>query len=917
MKKFWVFTFAAAFLGAAVYAQNTPAPAGVVQGVGSFTVMAAGATGATTTVVMLASNNAAPVIIPPAVKNPAPMAAPTPAGVTPSATAPRAPVPVTLAAPIAGPATPAAPASPIAGGSPFPIIPRMPTALPSGVSNALAANLAALAGIAPTNADSGVQLNFRDAPLDQLLNMYGDLTGRTVIKGPMLNAIITVRSQNALTVPEAIQALESVLALNGIALVPMGTKFAKVTKIELGRSESLAIRRGDKDKPPLESDQLVSYIFTLKYIEMEDVLAALQNVLHLYGKIQPLERANSVMLTDTSANIQRAQELLTFMDVPPEARVETKVYELENGDAYSIAAQIQSIVDDAQGKAAGRPRTAAPSPIPMITPQGAARPPTLSGEALEDGLIQGKVKILADDRTNMLIIIARPTNFPFFERLIKELDRKVEPEVIVRVVQLHWADADQIAGLLNDVLGSSGGTYGSRGGTSGGTTGGAFGTSTGAAGARTSGSSTTARRTSTTSRSSSSTSRNRTATSTAARSGAAGAAGGINPFGNNAPNVTTTTRVMADMRSNALLMLGTKEDIADLEKVIEKLDIMLSQVLIEVVILEVDLSKNTESGVTWLQRSLQAYNQTVAGPGGGAKINQPIAAFGGGFNPSSSSVTLPNGASIANGFALPGGSSGLPGGLSYFTTISGLNLDAVIHLVNNTSDARVLSTPVIMATDNETAEIKNTTQFPVITSSTILTTGGGTSSTYEYKDIGIDLLVKPHINPNRMVVLDITQTADTMQPNTVTIDGNAVPIINKRELQGLITVEDRTTIVLGGLIETTSSKTRASVPLLGNIPLIGWLFRSDNNQSKRTELLVLITPYVLKTPEEARSETKRLHEHSEMKEALTRGWSDSPLAKPDLELERALRKRTLFGKSLSPVAPADATVTNAAPATAK
>lgn len=936
MKKLWILLLTATFCGMILHAQNAPAPV-PAQGVATFAVMSSAATtGGTTTVIMVGSNGAAPVVVagprpgpmpvitaPAAALPAAPGAAPVagPSGslipvataVAAPAAAPGVPKPVTMPAP----AIPAMGTSPAAG-LPVAVVPRVSTGLPTAVSNALASNLAALAGLgspAPTNADNTVQLNFRDAPLDQLLNMYGDLTGRTVIKGPLLNAIITVRSQNPLTVSEAIQALESVLTLNGIAVVPMGTKFAKVTKVELGRMESLALKRGDKDKPPAESDQLVSYIFTLKYLELDETLAALQNMLHLYGKIQPLERANSVMISDTAANIQRVQELLEFMDVPPEARLETRVYELENGDALAVAAQLQSIVDEAQGKTT-RPRTATtPTPVPVVIPQTAAgvRPPSVNADAMEDGLIQGKVKILADERTNMLIIIARPTNYPFFERIIKELDRKVEPEVIVRVLQLHWAEADQISALLNDMLGSSGGAYGSRGTTTGGTTGSAFGTTpTAGTGSRTT-STSSSRRTS--SLRSSSTTRGRTTTpTTVARPATGGLTGGvgINPFGNNAPNVTINTRVLADLRSNSILIMGTKEDIADLEKVIEKLDVMLSQVLIEVVILEVDLSKTTEAGITWLQRSLQAYNKKTAGPGGGAVIKDPIMAFGGGFNPNAAATTIPNAASIANNFVLPGGSSGKAGGLSYYTTISGLNLDTILHLVNSTSDARILSTPVIMATDNEVAEIKNTKQKPVITSTTIYaSTSGGTSSSYEYKDIGIDLIVKPHINPNRMVVMDITQTADS-EAGSVVIDGNEVPIINKREIQGLITVEDRTTIALGGLVETSSIKGRDSIPLLGRIPLIGWLFRSDSDQSVRTELLVLITPYVLKTPEEARAETKRLHDNSDMKTVFTRGWSDSPLAKPDPEIERALRKRTLFGPSLK--APTNAVPNNAAPA---
>jgi general secretion pathway protein D len=881
-------------------AQNAPVPQATPQGAAAFNLMSAPATATTPTVVLLASNAAAPVALPlPAAVPPATM---------PGAAGPALPpAPGAIAAqPAPLPAGPAA--APFAGPA-FPIIPRLPgpgNAAPVGV----APTFAPLAGgPTATNSDSGVQLNFRDAPLDQLLNMYGDLTGRTVIKGPLINAIITVRSQNSLTVPEAIQALESVLQLNGIALVPMGTKFVKVTKSELGRMESLALKHGGKDSSPVESDQLVSYIFTLKFIETDDVVPALQNVLHTYGKIQVLERANSVMLTDTSANIQRAQEILEFMDVPPEARVETKVYELENGDAMAIAAQLQSIVDDAQGKnAQQRPRqTGAPMPIPMVAP-GAARSASVGGgdTALEDGLIQGKVKILSDDRTNMIIIIARPSNFPFFERLIKELDRKVEPEVVVRVVQLHWTTADNIVPLLNDMLGSSGGTYGQIGQTAGGTTsstlgGGASGSSLGA---RSTASSTAARRTST---GTSATTANRTATG-AARPG--GATGSPNPFGNNAPNVTTTTRVIGDKRSNSLLMMGTKEDIADLEKVIEKLDVMLSQVLLEVAILEVDLTKTTESGVSWLQRSLQAYNLTSAGPGGGAQVLQPIASFGGGWNPGTANASIPNGASIVNGTAMPGG-------LNYYTTISGLNLDTVIHLVNRSSDARVLSTPVIMAIDNQDAKLNSTTQRPVITSSTILTTGTASSqSTYEYKDIGIELDVTPHINPNRMIVLDINVTSDTISGEVV-IDGNSVPVISARNVVGTITMEDRTTVVLGGLSVNSTTKTRDSIPILGSIPLIGWLFRDDSNVGNRTELLVLISPYICKTPEEARAETKRFHDNSEMKDVLVRGWSNSDLAKPDPEIERANRKRTIFGKDLTPGAPADATMTNAAPSAAK
>ena len=818
--------------------------------------------------------------------------------------APSLPLPAqSPAVPAAPPTMPAMPViTPPSAGQPLPLPP-----LPVVPTNALATN--GMIASVTTNADGGIQLNFRDAPLDQVLNMYGELTGRTIIRAPQITAIITLRSQSSLTSDEAIQALESALALNNITLVPMGPKFSKVTKSEIGRQEGLTLQRGGAGgKPAAETDQMVSYIVTLKYIDTEEAAPVLQNIIHTYGKIQPMERANSFMITDTSANIQRIQEILEFMDQPPTMRVETRFFKLEHGNATDIATQLNALVEDTQAKTT-RPSTSIPGmPIPMPMPTSSARPPSVSttaGETMltEGGLIQGRVKILADDRTNMLIIIARPANFTFFEQIITALDRKVDPEVVVHVVQLHWTTADNITPLLGDVLGSSGGVYGMLGQTSGGTTGSSTLGSSSAGG--TSGGSMLGRSTST---SSSSLSRNRTTSSTAPTSasrptGATGTTGAAspNPFGNNAPNVSTITRVIGDRRSNSLIIMGTKEDIAVLEKMIEQLDVMLSQVLLEVVILEVDINKTTESGINWLQRSMQAYNQTAAGPGGGLQINQPVAAFGGGWNSATASATIPNGASVLNGFAMPPG-------LNYYTTISGLNLDTVIHLVNRATDARVLSTPVVMATDNQTAAIKNTTERPVITSSTILATGTASSqSTYEYKDIGIELDVTPHINPNRVVVLDISVTSDTIASEVV-IDGNQVPVISARDIQGTISVEDRTSIVLGGLAVSSSNKSRDTIPILGSIPLIGWLFRNDNNSNERTELLVLITPYVCKTPEEARAETKRFHENSEMKEELTRGWSASPLAKPDPEIERAKRKRTLFG---NPPTPTNAVSTNA------
>ena len=168
---------------------------------------------------------------------------------------------------------------------------------------------------------------------------------------------------------------------------------------------------------------------------------------------------------------------------------------------------------------------------------------------------------------------------------------------------------------------------------------------------------------------------------------------------------------------------------------------------------------------------------------------------------------------------------------------------------------------------------------PVVTSTSTSTAGQQTSA-YEYRNIGINLTVTPRINPQRFVVMEISQSADNVAGSQI-IDNNSVPIITKREMKAQIAVASRSTIALGGLVSNDRRKTRSKVPILGDIPILGALFRKDTDNDNRTELLVLLTPYVLTTPEEAQRETERLHSSTAASQAKWyRGWSDSPLTRP-------------------------------------
>ena len=709
----------------------------------------------------------------------------------------------------------------------------------------------------PTAKEEGgslYQLNFRDAPLDQLLDLYSELTGRTMIKSPGVNATFTVKAQGRLSRPEMIQALDSLMTMNNLTLVPLGSRFYRVVQTDKAPSEGMAIQRTMPEGGQPESDALVSQLVGLKYLEMEDAMNIVQPMLHGYGKVQRFDRINSLLVTETSSNLRRIFDILELVDQPTETRIETRVYEIQHAKASDIASRLNELVSDGEKKdevaqvaqtvpsAARRVqpnmiRARQPgAPVEAAAPESAA---ALEAAMAEKGIVQGNVKVLTDERTNIIIVISRPSNFVFFDKIVAVLDRPVDPEVIVQVIALEYADADEISGLLNDFIGVA--------------------KSESATAARGGDGEAAAPQADSRARALEDYVRARASAEDRVRQVAGDAA--VSKIG----QLSSNTKILADKRTNTLLLMGTKGDIAALQDVVKKVDIMLAQVLIEAVILEVNLNNNTAYGVSWLQKSMTSYAQREVG---GVSVREPIASWGGNFGENKFATV--SGDAITRAF---GGGSGL----SYFFTFADLNVDAVLKMVASSGEGRVLATPVILTTDNTEASIMSGQQIPIRTGD--VDSGGTTRSNYEYKNVGIQLKVKPRINPSRYVTLEITQSADTLGDPVDVGNNDKMTSINKREMTASLSVPSRSTIVLGGLVQTDYQASNTRVPILGSIPLLGALFRSEDKTRKRTELLVLITPYVLMSVEEARSETERLHHASNVAaEDWYRGWSDSSLA---------------------------------------
>ena len=690
-----------------------------------------------------------------------------------------------------------------------------------------------LPGAPATSYEEVQSFRFEGADIDTVMTQYCEWTGKNYLKTDQVQATITLKADR-LTTAESIQVVEAILAMNNIALVPMGEKFIKV--VQAGSSDLIAQGMQIETDPDLiiaNSDDFITTIIPLKNVQIEEVQAAVQHVLHSYGKILTLKRSNSIMITDTASNVNRARELIQFIDQAT-AQIEQRIYRIKHAEATEIAAKIDEIVDAAQGKdplpAGANPYARTPAGVirantpPANAPQVAQIAKTQGSNAV---LIQGDVKVLSDERTNIIIIFSQAENFPFFEKIIEVLDVTVEPETTFEVINLEYADAKELASTLNSLIGNSSSSTRNS--------------SQGNANSR-----------------SRNTQRNDTSNRnrTPVRANSAELSGsGIN----NLNRLSEETQILADERSNSILIMGEKSDISAIKEIIAKLDVKLEQVMIEAAIFEVTLHDRISSGIDWLYQ-----DETLDKAGG---FDGP------------SLLTSSN--------SIPGLAEGA---LTYYQNITGITTEMAIRLAADDSNVRLLSTPVIMTTDNTEARLSVGEQRPVVTSTSSFGNSSGTlRSSYEYKDIGINLTVTPRINPQRVVVMELLQQADQVG-GTIEIDQNSVPIILNREFEAQISVPDRGTIALGGLINTEKRDSKTKIPLLGDIPLLGrYLFSSQSQQDVQTELIVLLTPYVLTTDEELINETKRRYNSTDMnaQDWPQNDWSESSLQsdeQPEIDL---------------------------------
>ncbi len=672
-----------------------------------------------------------------------------------------------------------------------------------------------------------------------ILQDYQELTGKTVIEDSNLsaNAVpITIMAPNPMPREQLVRLIEAALLLNNYAFVPgPSDNTVKIINLNTGknpRSEGIHLYTTPDSIP--EGEQIVSYYMPLSYISATEALAVFQtHVLpRAYTAFVPVNSAQAVVITENTSVIKELIALKQLIDVPPAATA-TEFVQLIRADAEKVTDTLNKLLENPQKGAGGAQNPAAPGNVQVNYSTGGS------------GISGLQAQLVADARTNRILIVTRPQNMSQLRTLIQSFD---QPNLADKPLEykLRYVPAGDVLPVLKDLLseepqqggqGGTGGTGGITGGQqqqpsqqrsvsvnlSGGSSGGGgMGSSSYAGGY----------------------------SSTNATGGSGSQAGQDllqEPNEQLGPQsiVVGKTRVISDAKDNKIIVIGPPESIQKVRMLLERLDQQPQQVYLATVIGNLQLNGETDVGVDWAQTF-----KKISGSSGVASANLNSNVNGQSIIGTGSGGTgVVDAGQILNSAMIPGLQ-----GLAIYGKIS----DAVqvfIRALDTRSHFTVLARPAIYTANNKRAVISNGQQVPIpgtslsnVPSAGVTGTTTGTvasvESTVQYENVELRLEVIPLINSNNEVTLKIAQINDTLGAN-VNISGNQVPIINSQRLTTTVTIPSGATVVLGGLIQDTIHKTDNGIPYVDNIPYLGRLFKYTTRIKNRTELLIFIQPTIV------------------------------------------------------------------------
>jgi len=538
------------------------------------------------------------------------------------------------------------------------------------------------------------------------------------------------------------------------------------------------------NRPSRNRDRFVTRLVPLRFIDADAITQTIKPLISKDASLVAYEATNTIIVTDSESNIRRLLSILDAIDVES-YRQELAVIKIEYADAATLAEQLSEIYGAELASAAGGATAA------QRRARSRRRTSTTTTSAPDAaGAIGPTVRILPDERTNSLLVLASRQQLADIRTLVRKLDIPVTGEGRIQVYYLRHADAEELSETLNSLL-SSGGGGGSRSSLPG------------------------------------------------------GASNSVQNIRSSVTPLDGSITVTADPATNALVIKASKEGYETLKQVIEKLDVSRPQVLVEALIVEVDVTDRLRLGFDVAYRIINGDTdllfQTGAAfvPGGAAlaalarsgSFDDPRDAFDpsreGFFNPQS------NGKSI------------------------GIRINA--EAIDN--DINIVSAPHILTSDNEEAEIIVGDNIPIVTGRTDAATGGDNLSqsvNVERQDVGVTLRVTPQISEGDTLRLTIFQEITEVNNIPGLGDPEEVGVaLSNRRIENTVVVNDGETVAIGGLIDETFTDNVSGVPFLSDIPWIGWFFKTKTQELRKTNLLIFLTPHIIRSADDLERETIR------------------------------------------------------------
>ncbi len=616
------------------------------------------------------------------------------------------------------------------------------------------------------DAENLISFNFQDTEIDMVLRFFSEAAGLTFIKGDGVRGKVTVIGSVKLPLNEALDVLSAILEVKGFTLI-RSDNVIKVVAQAAATKKRVETRVGRDTEAFKPEDKVVTQIIPLEYVAASEIKGILGGMIFSGGSIIANERTNTLVITDIASNIERLIKVLEQLDVEvSEENILIEIVPLDYADEVELSKILKQVFT--------RPKTR------TKTPQRKVQPSAIPGTVLR--AIIGEVTIIPDERLHSLIIMTAEPNFEVVKRMIRNLDQESPPSADnIRIFPLQNGKAEEVAAVFNELFANV----------------------------------------------SSDKKDARPKKETLVARSAAASKGVLQKEGIGI--LEGTVKVVADKRTNSLIITTSPQNFSTIKRLLEKLDVRSRQVLIKALIAEITLTDETKFGLEW----------TYTEPWGGA---------------SGSAGQITGTAS-----ALWDLSSFISEGFKYSILRGDSRLSVVLQALAKKSEFNILSAPCVLASDNEEAKIKIGESVPVL-KDVSYTEVSGTVKSYDYKDVNIELTVTPTINKNNDVSLSIHQLINKISGYDSELNA---PILATREAQTTVVVRDKQTIIIGGLIRDDKITSLSKVPILGDIPFLGALFRKQHDTIKKTELLVFITPFVIVGPEDADHVTEKQIEAAE------------------------------------------------------